>query len=50
MFLILQQFGNTGIWTGMDMTLEFEWFTEDGRLRMIGRANETHSAMNATDI
>ena len=35
---------------GFDYTNQFEWITEEGRLRMIGDANETFGLFNVTVI
>ena len=35
---------------GWDLTGQFEWIHEDGRLRMIGAANETLGLINVTTV
>ena len=37
-----------GINIGGDQSFKFEWITEEGRLKMIGFANETFGLFNAT--
>ena len=35
---------------GNDVTGEWEWITEEGRLNMISAVNETQGSPNATDL
>lgn len=49
-FIFIQHFYTTFVTEGNDPTGEFEWITEEGRLRMIGLANETCCTSNETTV
>jgi hypothetical protein len=40
----------TFVTEGHDYTNQFEWITEEGRLRMLGVANDTSGLFNVTTI
>ena len=40
-----KQISNTFVNNGVDITGQNEWVTEEGRLRMIGAANDSLSAL-----
>ena len=44
----LQQFWAMNANLGADQSHKYEWFTEEGRLNMIGVSNETVSFINET--
>ena len=48
---LFQQISSTLVIQGAnDQTMEFQWITEEGRLRMIGALNDSVIEMNMTTI